>query len=160
MKFTPKTEEELQAEDLLAEGIYPFTILECEETVSKSQKNAGQPMLKVKINVHGDDGYDYHVYDYVADWFMAHKFRHFFYAINRPGMYEAGFVTAQDLIGLTGYASIGIQKPKPGSQYGPKNVVTDYSVKSETAPAAAPEAQKSSATASTPTTAQDDDVPF
>jgi hypothetical protein len=125
MKITPKTEEELQTEQLCPPGKYPFTVLESAEVLSQSPKNAGKEMIKLKINVHADDS-DYHCYDYIADWFMAHKLRHFFYAVGRGDAYESGNLNARDnaLKGFEGWCDVGIQKAKSG--YGPKNIIVDY----------------------------------
>lgn len=147
MKFTPKTEEECQAEQLCPVGLQPFTILEASETKSQSDKNKGKDMIKLKLNVHGSDGFDYHIYDYIADWFMVHKFRHFFYAVGAGQQYEAGNVDVAHLVGRQGYCDIVHQRPKPGSKYtNVKEAVNDYTVKSEKA--------------TEPQKVEDDEIPF
>lgn len=151
MNFEPKTESELQEAQLCAKGKAPFTVMEAGIVPSKSAKNAGKEMLKLKLNVHSDDGNDYHIYDYVAPWFMAHKFRHFFYAVNRGQVYESGNIAnVASLVGLEGWCDVGIQAAK--GQYGPKNIIADYVVQSATT-ASAP-------TASIPKPDEEDDVPF
>lgn len=167
MKFTPKTEEEVQAEQLCPVGIQPFTVLESAEVLSKSAKNAGKEMIKLKLNVHAEDG-DYHCYDYIADWFMAHKFRHFFFAIGLGEQYEKGVVNVRDnaLAGRTGYCDVGIQNGKDG--YGPKNTIADYCDSAEKDGAVAPaKSVGKSPTGTRPDTGgenqppgQGDDVPF
>ena len=49
MKFTPKSETELTRFAALPDGDYPFTVLESAEQISKSAKNAGRPMGKLKL---------------------------------------------------------------------------------------------------------------
>ena len=126
MKFEPKTEEEVVKDQLCPEGLQPFTIMEAAVVESKSAKNAGKEMLKLKLNVHADDGYDYHVYDYVAPWFMAYKFRHLFFAVGCGADYEAGTVNTENLIGREGYADIFIGKAK--GEFPAKESVRDYNV--------------------------------
>jgi hypothetical protein len=163
MKFTPKTEDEVQAEQLCPAGKYPFTVLESAEVESKSAKNLGKPMVKLKLNIHADDG-DYHVFDYIGDWFMAHKFRHFFFAVGMGHKYEAGTVDASNnaLQGLEGWCDIIIQKAK--GEYGPKNSVNDYCESEHSgshAPAPAPVAAKRKSESEVPSVgAMFDDIPF
>lgn len=128
MQFEPKTEEQVQDEQLCPEGQQGFTVLECVMAVSKSAKNAGKQMLKVKLNVHANDGYDYHVYDYVAAWFMAHKFRHFFFTCNKGALYESGQLPdAGRFVGATGYCKIKHQPAK--DEFPAKATVADYIMK-------------------------------
>lgn len=154
MKWTPKTEEQIAAENLCAEGEAPFTVLEAADAVSQK----GKDMIKLKVNVHGGDGRDYHVYDYISPHFFEHKFRHFFYAVGRGHDYERGALEASRLVGLTGYADIGQQEGN--SAYGPKNVIVDYVVKEAGAGAKAgpPKVAPDGAVAAAPP--EEDDVPF
>jgi hypothetical protein len=146
MRFQPKTEEEVQAEQLCEEGDFPFTVLEASEGTSKS----GKSMIKFKLNVHADDG-DYHIYDYISPEFMAFKFRHFFHAVGLGKKYDAGDVDCSQIVQREGFCSV-IQQPGKGG-YGPKNAIKDYIVgKQSAAPAQAP------SPSAAPTT--EDDVPF
>lgn len=158
-QFEPKTEDEVQEEQLCPEGLYPFTILESSEVLSKSKKNEGKPMIKLKLNVHGDDGFDYHVYDYIADWFMAFKFRHFFVATGLQAEYESGQVDASDnaFAGRTGWADVGIQKAK--NEFPAKNVIRDFKPQEEKPEAEKPE-PKAAAKPAPKTATEEDDVPF
>lgn len=156
--FTPKTEDEVQAEQLAPDGLTAFTVLESSEEISKSEKNKGKPMIKLKLNVHADDGFDYHVYDYIADWFMAHKFRHFFFAIGQGRQYEAGKIDASKnaFAGKTGWADIGVQKAK--GDFPAKNIIRDYKPQGE-------DSKASTVAKDKPAPAlngcdPDDDVPF
>ncbi len=159
MQFQPKTEEEVVAENLCPTGLQPFTIMEAAIVVSKSEANKGKEMLKLKLNVHADDGFDYHVYDYVAPWFMAHKFRHLFFAIGCGADYDAGTVNTDNLVGRDGWCDIAIGKARDG--FPAKESVKDYNVEKATAaPApvkAAPLTAKSDAPKPAP---EEDDIPF
>jgi hypothetical protein len=150
-KFTPQSEDEVQAASLCAEGLHPFTVLESDEVVSKSEKNAGKPLIKLKLNLHGDDGLDYHCYEYIGDWVMAYKFRHFFFAIGLGNAYEAGIINAahNGLAGRSGWADVGIEKAK--GNYRAKNVIRDFKPQLVDAVPPVP---------TTTETQENDDVPF
>lgn len=155
------TEEEALAEQLCPKGKAPFTILEASVVESKSQKNAGKEMLKLKLDVHADDGFDYHVYDYVAPWFMAHKFRHFFFCIGAGKAYESGTVDPASLIEREGWCEVGHERAK--GDFPPKAKIVDYVPENSMA-----ESQQARENATAPSPAapspkpaeSEDDVPF
>ena len=160
MKFTPKSETELTRFAALPDGDYPFTVLESAEQISKSAKNAGRPMVKLKLNVHGKE-YDRHVYDYFADWFSEWKLKHFCETAGLVRQYEAGEIDPEGnaLAGRQGFVRIKLVNDP---QFGEKNEVDDY-----IAPKLKPLAETKAAPASKPKVApsapaQDrvDDVPF
>jgi hypothetical protein len=124
MRVTPKNEEELSRFQNLPPGKYPFTVLESDEVPSKSSKNAGKLMFKLKLNVHGPD-FDKHVYDYFADWFSEWKLKHFCDTSGLADNYAAGAVDGarNGFEGRTGFVLIEIED---NPTYGEKNVVTDY----------------------------------
>jgi hypothetical protein len=123
LRFQPKTESEISRFSNLPEGDYPFTVLESSIQVSKSAKNAGKEMVKLKINVHGNDS-DRHVYDYFADWFSEWKLKHFCEATGLGSAYAAGEVDPSDNAwqGREGFVRIVIESDQI---YGDKNVVAD-----------------------------------
>lgn len=126
LHFTPKKEEELSRFSNLPDGEYPFTVMESGEQASKSAKNAGKIMVKVKLCVHGPD-MDKHVYDYFADWFSEWKLKHFCETIGIGMDYESGNVDAtgnayQD---RTGFVRIKTETDASGTD---RNVVDDYIV--------------------------------
>lgn len=154
MRWQPKTEDDIAKENLCAEGVTGFTVLEASEARSKS----GKDMVKLKLNVHGEDGRDYHVYDYISPHFFEHKFRHFFFSTGRGADYDKGGMDAAAMVGLQGYADIG-QEEGNGS-YGPKNVIKDYSVPGSGS--GKPKVTPEGAVPATgePTPPEEDDVPF
>ncbi len=154
MNWKPKTEEEVQAAELCPVGMQPFTVLEATE--GKSKKRAD--MLKLKLNVHADDGFDYHVYDHISHAFLEYKFRHFFFAIGCGAQYEAGTVDPARLVGREGYAEVKHEKGKDG--FGPKAAIADYIVKSEKAePAPAKKEVEPDGAVPAPAP-EEDDIPF
>lgn len=122
MRFEPKSEEQLAVEELCPIGPQLFTVLESSEGTSKS----GKAQIKLKLNVHGADGFDYHIYDYISPEYLAHKFRHFWVSVNRLADYERGDIEAEAsaLKGLQGWADIVHQKAT--SAYPAKAAVRDY----------------------------------
>ena len=120
MKFTPKSEEELQTEQLAPPGTYPFTITSAEEKTSKKD----QPMFKLAVTLHSEDGRDWFAYDYVSPGFMAHKLRHLCSGVGILDKYEAGTLEAHDLQGRQGFCDVIVQKGK--GEFGPKNAIKDY----------------------------------
>ncbi len=145
MKVQPKTEAEITAANLIPAGEYMFEVIEATEKTSKN----GNDMIALKLSVHADD-YARGVFDYLVDIeSMAYKIRHFADATGLLPQYEAGQLSADDMIGVTGKCKIAQQPEKDG--YPAKNVVKDY-VKRPAGAAAV----KKSATAEV----ADDDIPF
>lgn len=154
MKFKPKTEEDLKREQLCTPGVYPFTVLTAADKQSTKRREDGSPkeMIALKLDVHSDDGFDYHVYDYISADFMAHKLRHFAVSVGLTNKYESGNMGASDCDGREGWCEIVVQDDK---QYGPKNSVKDYWQNKHSKEAPAPAGK-----ASTVLVAEEDDVPF
>lgn len=122
MKFSPKTEDQIAAENLLPAGIYPFEITSAVEQVSKS----GNEMIKLGIKVWDAEGSERFVYDYLLES-MAYKLRHCAYACGLGDKYEAGLLNADDFEFKTGSLKLGVKKDKSG-QYPDANQVNDYIV--------------------------------
>ena len=136
MKFTPKSEEDIQKEGLMPAGIYPFTVLEAVDTVSKA---SGNEMIKIKLAVYDNEGRERHLYDYLLES-MAAKFRHFCVQTGMEGRYQDGSVAAEHCEGKDGYVKIKIGKAK--GDFPAKNEVDDYVAKPDNA---APTGQRSDA---------------
>lgn len=129
MRWEPKTEEQVMSDQLCPKGKNPFTVMECSEVASKSEKNNGKPMIKLKLNVHAEDA-DYHVYDNIMYWAMEHKFRHFFFCIGRGKDYERGDGVFADYVGLEGWCEVGHKKDRDGRL---KETIQDYVTESAVA---------------------------
>ncbi len=128
--FNPLSDEQinaLQNRDLLADGIYPFTVKSIEQQESKS----GNPMLKVRIGVMPKEGEERNIFDYlVSTEQMMFKIKHFCETIGLEDKYTKGNFAPIDCLNRSGKVKIGVQKggPKPdGSGFFPdKNSVKDY----------------------------------
>jgi hypothetical protein len=125
MRFQPKTEEELQAENLFPDGEYDFEVVEAEE--AKSRK--GSDMIKINMKVYGPNGRQQFVRDYLLEA-MAYKLRHFCEATGLLPDYEAGTLTDAKVNGRSGRVKLvtesGRKNPTTGADYPARNAVKDY----------------------------------
>lgn len=132
MKFTVKTEKDIQEANLFPAGTYPFEVIAAYDAVSK----AGADMIKLKNIVYLPDGEQRIVFDYLLDA-LPHKIRHLCEVGQIMTKYDSGSLEAGDLIGIKGNAKIVIAKGKNG--YADSNSVSDYIV----GDASQPDAKKS-----------------
>lgn len=155
MKITPKKESEIsKGFEPLPTGTYPFTVLESDVAIAKSDKNKGKEMVKLKLNVHGRD-FDKHVYDHFADWFSEWKLKHFFDTTGHASEYEAGDIdpSGNAYNGWTGFVKIGIEANKETGEE--RNNVLDYVVQK-----VAVKPVKMATNTAHQTPENNDDVPF
>lgn len=139
MRFTPKTEAEIQEANLLPAGTYDFKITKAEDAVSKS----GNDMIVATIQVYRPDGGFTLVTDYLLES-MAYKLRHCCEECGIIHLYEAGTLMASDLEGREGRMQLK-QDPAKGD-FPAKNSVKDYGPgKNAKAGAAAPSRQSAAA---------------
>ena len=124
MRTEPKSEAEIQSMMLMPEGIYPFTVVEAKERVSKS----GNEMIELKLEV--IDGYNrpHFIFDYLLAS-MAFKLRHFCEYTGLLDKYDADNLQASDCVRKRGFVELKADKgPRvvDGREYAPKNSVKDY----------------------------------
>jgi hypothetical protein len=126
MRFTPKTEEELQVGALLEEGTYEYQVIDAKESISK----AGHDMIEMKLMLWDKDGRERVMYDYLLEA-MGHKLRHFCESHGMLNKYESGQLAATDCRDKQGKVEVTIQSGKPnpnGGIYPSRNSVKDYVV--------------------------------
>lgn len=164
MRFTPKAENEISTGfKPLPDGDYPFTVMESDVQISKSVKNAGKEMVKLKLVVHGPT-FEKHVYDYFADWFSEWKLKHFFDATGHSAEHAAGEIDPSQNAyqGRTGFVRIMIETNKETGEE--RNAVQDYIVPKQEPKPAAPAAVKAglakAKAAIVPAQPDDGEVPF
>jgi len=148
MKFEPKSQEQIERENLLPEGTYDFEVLDAVDTTSKK----GNEMIKVNLGLYQGDAMTWKVFDYLLPSMPA-KLRHFCDTTGLLSKYEAGTLGAVDCKGRAGKVKIVI-KPAEG-KYGPQNQVDDYVCRQ-----AKPLAHTEAPTATTAPAGVDDDIPF
>jgi hypothetical protein len=130
MKFTPKSDKEIEEDGLLPKGTYDYEIIEATDKTSKS----GNDMIELKLLFfHGESG-SRTIRDYLLEA-MAGKLKHFCVSHRLIREYDNGTLRAEACVGLSGRALVGIEKDKSG-KYPDKNTVLDYVVTKVTAPAA------------------------
>lgn len=121
MKFTPKSEKQINEANLLPDKTKAsFEVLESEDQQSKS----GNEMIKMKVAIFLNGEQKTVLFDYLLEA-MAFKLRHFCQNTGLIEKYENGELTAADCMGKIGDCIIGIQKDKTGA-YPDKNVIKDY----------------------------------
>src|SRR5688572_8987205 len=99
MRFEPKSEDEIAAANLLADGDYIFEVADAKEETSK----AGNDMVKLKLNVVGEEDRMHVIFDYlVSSEGAAFKLRHFAESVGLLPEYERGEITADQMIGCNG----------------------------------------------------------
>lgn len=159
MRFTPKSEAELDAEaakrGAWAPGVYDAEIFTATEAVSAK----GNDMIAMVVNVfHPDDGGQKQVKDWLLEA-MAYKLRHCCCAAGLTDAYEAGTLEAWQLEGKPVKVKLGTEAYKTDDgRAGTKNKIVDYVVSSDAAHVrpAAPRAAAKSA----PSDPFGEDIPF
>lgn len=125
MKFTPKTDEELNAESLLAAGVYSFEVINAENKTSQN----GNEMIMLALQIFDHDGnHAQRLNDYLLEK-LAYKLKHAAEACGLLDEYQRGDLQAEWFIGKTGQVKIGIEPAK--GDYQARNSVKDYVVKKD-----------------------------
>lgn len=166
MKFTPKTEQELQSARLLPEGTYAFDVLSAEDRLSK----AGNEMIALELLVYTQDGGTRKVRDFLMEK-MAFKLAAFARTTGLTAKYSEGRISSEDCLGKSGWLKLTVESGKPkadgSGNYPDRNSVKDYTTEKQskvanlTAPSAAPaKASEKAADAAAASSGLDEDVPF
>lgn len=154
MKFTPKTEAEIQLEGLLPKGEYPFEVVSAKEKTSKK----GNEMIEVKLEIFAEDGSSRFLFDYLMEK-MAFKLRHFCASTKLIASYEAGTLKASDIQGKAGVCKVGV-KEDPTGEFLPKNEIKDYVFEAAGVQQDAPEPKRDAKKPAVVNELENDDIPF
>ena len=125
--FTPLTDDELDAIDLIPQGVYDFEVIKSTRRTSK----AGNPMAELQLNVWDNEGKQHIVFDYLVFSninLYIRKLSHFCKATGLEAEYKRGLIP-EILEKYSGKVEIGIQDEQPkstGGFYPKKNIVLDY----------------------------------
>lgn len=123
MSYTPKSEEQLIKEGLLADNVYDCTVIETSDAPSKK----GNAMFTLKLHVFDDEGRPQVLTDYIAlgSNFGERKLRHAADSFGIINIYDSGNLCPKDFLDKSGKVSIKTQEGT--TEYpNPKNVVHDY----------------------------------
>lgn len=124
MRFTPKSENEIQMMNLMDAGTYSFFVISSKDEISKNNNE----QIKLKLKVWDVNGSEHIIYDYLLEA-MAYKLRHFCEITDLIDKYNNGAINAIDCEHKTGKVEIIIQagQNRPdGGKYADKNSVKDY----------------------------------
>jgi hypothetical protein len=128
MNFAPKTEAQIQSENLYPTGEYDFEVVTGEDAVSKT---SGAEMIKLNVRVFDSSGNFRLVDDYLLEK-MAYKLRHFCGATGLMDKYESGELTGAMCAGRVGRLKLEVQPERTDKNtdrtYPPKNAIKDYIV--------------------------------
>lgn len=120
--FTPKTEEELSAINLLEPGEGLFEVIQAIQKTSKSGNN----MIEMKLRAWDKNGKEKIIHDYLVNIpELEFKIKHFCESTGMIEKYQQGKFTDIDCVGKTGKLKLIIKKDKTGD-YADKNSVADY----------------------------------
>lgn len=130
MRFTPKSEAEIAAENLWQPGEYGFEIIERvtfgtkEYTTIDTLSKNNADMIRLVVKLYNTEGQFQTLIDYLMEA-VPGKLRHAAEACGLLSQYETGTLQAEQFIGKTGFLKLKIEKDKNG-QYPDKNAVQDY----------------------------------
>jgi hypothetical protein len=124
--FPVMTEEEIQALNLVDEGIYDFEVVKATQKTSKS----GNQMIELQLAIWDDKGKNHIVFDYlVSITSMIYKIKHFCDTVGLTAEYQSGNFDVMQCEGRRGKVHIIVQAGQPnpnGGMYSDKNAVRDY----------------------------------
>ncbi len=123
MQFKPLSAREIAEADLLAPGVYVFTVAADSE---KKSRDKGNDMIELRLSVTNGTGARRILFDYLMPSFPRKLFNACL-ACDLINSYEAGSLAAGDFVGKSGRVKIGIKKDKSG-QNPDRNSVLDYVV--------------------------------
>lgn len=120
--FKPKTDKELQAENLLPVGEYDFEILGAENKTFRT----GSEGIALKVGVFTSTGAQRFVNDnLIFQDSCMFKVSNFAKCVGLYEAYKAGNIDAQDCVGRTGKCKLKIEEQ---GEYPAKNTVASYVV--------------------------------
>lgn len=158
MKYTPMSADEAAKLSIRPAGVYPFDVINAEAKKSKK----GDDMIALALGFYDESGARFTVKDWLvhsANRWSEKKFYDFAQATGLGPKYSSGTLDAEDCLGRSGYASVGIEKGKPkddgSGNFPDRNNVKYYTQK--------PEAKKGEPTAAqlaNQSSGVDEDAPF
>lgn len=152
----PMSREDVLKGDIIEDGIYPFEVLEANDTVSST----GNEMIKLKLKVYMPDNSYRIVFDNLMNA-MKFKMGQFCYMANIGDKYESGDFEASDCLNVSGECHIYSQKsdnPKFDGQPAVKEYILDDKQAAEKSAAKA--VRKKTKSTDTGESFEDDDVAF
>ena len=163
--YKPMTADEAAKLSLRSEGVYAFEVTDAKAAVSKEKQN---PMIALQLRFFDNDGDgSFSVKDWLVHSDSRWAEKKFFDFANSTGLqakYAEGTMTAEDCLGRTGYAMVGIEAGKPkndgSGNFPDKNKVKYYTSKPTAAKSAAVAPAVQAKAAAVPSVDDSSDIPF
>jgi hypothetical protein len=163
MSYKPMTADEAAKLSLRPEGNYAFDVLDAKDARSKEKGNL---MIALTLGFYDDNGDRFTVKDWLVHSDNRWSEKKFYDFANTTGLtakYSAGTLCAEDCLGRSGFASVGIEPGKPKSDgsgnFADKNKVKFYVTAKPAAKASPTDAQLANQ-APAKSDELDGDVPF
>jgi len=118
VKFTPRSDKELEELNLITDGEYKADIFEASDGKDKN----GNGMISLKLKVYDSNGKTRIMSDWLLESFPV-KLKHFFYSSGMEEKYDSGEIYAKDCLYKEVIVSIITQPDKNGKKW---NRVEDY----------------------------------
>jgi hypothetical protein len=158
--YKPMTADEATKLNLRPDGVYAFEVLNATAAVSKAK---GSPMIALELGFYDEDGSRFSIKDWLVhsdNRWSEKKVFDFAGSTGLAAKYAAGEMVAEDCLGRSGFAAVGVEAGKPKSDgsgnFPDRNKVKYYTVK--------PTAVKADAAPDKPAASKkedaDSDVPF
>ena len=123
LTFTPRSDEEINALNLLEPGECDYEVVKAESKLSQA---SGNKMIELVLKVWDVKGREKYVYDYLVNTpRMEYKIKHFCESANLMEDYISGSLSAIKCTGRCGKLKLIISKDKSG-EHKDKNSVQDY----------------------------------
>lgn len=164
--YKPMTADEAAKLSLRSEGVYAFEVTDAKAAVSKEKQN---PMIALSLRFFDNDGDgSFSVKDWLVHSDSRWAEKKFFDFANSTGLqakYAAGEMSAEDCLGRSGYAMVGVEAGKPkndgSGNFPDKNKVKYYTSKPVAKPSGGAVKQSEAPKKSDAKTENlDEDVPF
>lgn len=152
MRFAPKTQEQLDADNLKPGVAYDFEVIKAVDATSK----AGNEMIALEMTVFTPSGKQRTIRDWLVSA-MEHKLRHFAYATGLGNAYDAGGFEATECFGRTG--KLVLKKERDGDRLEVKDYIEAEGTVQAPVPASSA-VQQAAPRAPLATTAGNDEPPF
>jgi hypothetical protein len=146
--YIPMTADEATKLNLRPDGVYAFEVLNATAAVSKAK---GSPMIALELGFYDEDGSRFSIKDWLVhsdNRWSEKKVFDFAGSTGLAAKYAAGEMVAEDCLGRSGFAAVGIEAGKPkdggGGNFPDRNKVKYYTVKPTAKPDGAPSPQTAS----------------
>ena len=162
--YKPMTADEAAKLSIRPEGVYGFEVADAKAGTSKEKSH---PMIALTLGFFDEDGSRFTVKDWLVHSDSRWSEKKVFDFANSTGLqskYATGAMSAEDCLGRTGFAFLGVEKGKPkadgSGNFPDRNAVKYYTTKPQPKSASPVPATPAPATAAKAAETLEEDVPF